>query len=62
MVMMVKVNPPLMRQPSPSVHLTSVNLLQNKTKKIFNEIVTPITAIMGFSEEKYFERKQVRLY
>ena len=62
MVMMVKVNPPLMRRPNKSWHRTSVNLLQNKTKKIFNEIVTPITAIIGFSDEKYFERKQVRLY
>ena len=43
MVIKVKVNPPLMRQPSHSVHLTSVNLLQNKTKKILNEIVTPIS-------------------
>ena len=60
--MMVKVNPPLMRRPNKSWHRTSVNLLQNKTKKIFNEIVTPITAIIGFSDEKYFERKQVRLY
>ena len=39
MVIMVKVNPPLMSQPGHSLPLTSVNLLQKKTKKILAEIV-----------------------